>query len=41
MYLEEGRLFQHIKELWEIVSNFLIHSTDQADLPHGSGPVCS
>ncbi len=40
-HLEKGWFLQHVKELWEIVSNFLIHGSHKADLPHGSGPVRS
>lgn len=39
--LEKGRLFQHVEEFWEIISDFLVHGSHQADLPHGSGPVRS
>lgn len=39
--LEKGRLLQHVEELWKIVPHFLIHSSHQADLSHGSRPVRS
>lgn len=39
--LQKRWLLQHVKEFWEIVSNLLVHSSHQADLPHGSSSVCS
>lgn len=39
--LEERRFLQHVQEFWEIVSNFLVHGADQADLSHGPRPVRS
>ena len=40
-HLQEGRLFQHAKEFWEIIPNLLINGTNQADLSHGPGSVCT
>lgn len=39
--LKEGGFLQHADELWEVISHLFIHSTDQADLSHGPGTVCS
>lgn len=40
-HLQEGRLFQHAEEFWEIIPDLLVHGTNQADLSHGPGSVCT
>lgn len=39
--LQKGRFREHAEELWEVVSDLLIHGTDQADLTHGASAVGS